>query len=53
MSLRNRLRGQKRLLSKILEKGDDGTAVKERIEQLEKEVKESEVREKEKKNSAK
>lgn len=53
MSLKNRLRGQKRLLSKILEKGDDGTVVKARIEQLETEVKESEIREKEKKNSAK
>jgi hypothetical protein len=53
MSLKNRLRGQKRLLAKILEKGDNGDEVKQRIEELEKEVKESEAKEREKKNSTK
>lgn len=53
MSLKNRLRGQKRLLSKILERGENGDEVQKRIEDLEREVKESEVREREKKNSTK
>ena len=53
MSLKNRLRGQKRLLSKILERGENGDEVQKRIDDLEREVKESEVREREKKNSTK
>ena len=53
MSLKNRLRGQKRLLAKIIERGEDGDVVKKRIEDLEREVKESEIKEREKKNSAK
>lgn len=53
MSLKNQLRGQKRLLSKLIEKGEDGSVVKARIEELEREVKESEVKERQKKNSTK
>ena len=53
MSLKNRLRGQKRLLSKLIERGEDGEIIKKRIEDLEREVKESEIKEREKKNSTK
>ncbi|KAL3804654.1 hypothetical protein HJC23_008469 [Cyclotella cryptica] len=56
MSLKNRLRGQRRLLAKLMEKGEIGDAlegVKVKIAELEKEVKEREARELEKKNATK
>jgi hypothetical protein len=55
MSAKNRLRGQKRLLAKLEEKGDQKgvDAIKQRIKDLEAEVKVNEAKEREKKNSTK
>jgi hypothetical protein len=55
-SLKNQLRGQKRLLSKLINNeasADSMEGVKQRIDQLEKDIDEYEAREKEKKNAAK
>ena len=55
-SLKNQLRGQKRLLSKLMNNeasADSMEGVKQRIAQLEKDIDEYEAREKEKKNAAK
>ena len=55
-SLKNQLRGQKRLLSKLINNeasADSMEGVKQRIAQLEKDIDEYEAREKEKKNAAK
>ena len=53
-SLRNQLRGQRRLLAKLEAKGDgDVAGVNERIAQLERDIAKYEATEKEKKNAAK
>jgi hypothetical protein len=53
MSLKNRLRGQKRLLAKLTEKEEDSEVVRQRIQDIERQIKESELKERQKKNNIK